>query len=126
MKRTPATSTHLTRRGFVVGAAGTIAAAALAPRARASRRVTPAPARFLSRPDLHPPRVDVTTRAPDTSPGLVFVAPFLISGTADADYGALIVDNPGEPVWFKPVEQDRDRPARPALPRAAGRDLVRG
>lgn len=56
----------------------------------------------MSRPDLRPPAVAVTTRSATTAPGHVFVAPFRITGTAGPGYGALIVDDGGEPIWFKP------------------------
>ncbi|HET9614300.1 MAG TPA: arylsulfotransferase family protein, partial [Candidatus Limnocylindrales bacterium] len=55
---------------------------------------------FLSRPDLTPLAVTVDTPASATAPGHVFVAPFKGPGT----YGPLILDNRGEPIWFKPID----------------------
>lgn len=58
---------------------------------------------FDSAPDLHPMRVSVTTRRPGTSPGQVFVAPYSIGSTMTGQTGALIADNAGDPVWFRPL-----------------------
>src|SRR5215210_1668189 len=55
---------------------------------------------FRSRPDLSPPVAEVATRAHDTAPGYVFVAPQ--TGGAGQG-GSLIVDNRGEVVWFRPL-----------------------
>ncbi|MGZ4339229.1 MAG: arylsulfotransferase family protein [Gaiellaceae bacterium] len=93
----------LTRRGFLAGAVAVLAGSRFAGRALASPVAVPAsPRRFVSRPDLQPPAVAVTTRSATTAPGHVFIAPFQITGKAGAGYGALIVDDLGEPVWFKP------------------------
>ena len=57
---------------------------------------------FVSEPALRPMRVTVTTRRPGTATGGIFVAPF----TADqmvGQTGALINDNSGDPVWFRPL-----------------------
>jgi hypothetical protein len=54
--------------------------------------------RFVSRPDLAPPRLTVT-RSARTSPGLVFLAPSSGPGAR----GAMIVDGGGALVWFRPV-----------------------
>ena len=59
---------------------------------------------FVSEPDLHPMVVTVNTFNPGTSSGLIFLAPYGFS--ADAMYGqpgSLIVDNNGNPVWFRPL-----------------------
>jgi hypothetical protein len=59
---------------------------------------------YVSAPGLQPPAVEVTAPAGGTAPGLVFVAPFALGKPApDAQYGPLIVDDAGEPVWFLPV-----------------------
>jgi hypothetical protein len=55
---------------------------------------------FRSRPDLSPPVAEVATRAHDTAPGYVFVAPQ--TGGAGQG-GSLIVDDRGEVVWFRPL-----------------------
>src|ERR1700745_1150917 len=54
---------------------------------------------FFSRPDLRPPTVDVTTALPTAAPGYVFLAPF----SGPSQFGPLIVDEAGEPVWFHPL-----------------------
>ena len=57
-------------------------------------RPTPRPSpRFLSRSDLNPPAVSVTTRSADLASGLILVT----SG------GPLLLDDAGQPVWFQPV-----------------------
>jgi hypothetical protein len=55
--------------------------------------------RFVSRPDLVPPKVEVLRQARNTAPGLVFIAP----SSGPGQRGALIFDDAGEPVWFHPV-----------------------
>src|SRR5919202_1289841 len=52
---------------------------------------------FRSRPDLGPPAVEVSTQAHHTAPGYIFVAPKLGRG----QHGPMIIDNLGEPVWFR-------------------------
>ncbi|MCW3069653.1 MAG: hypothetical protein JWL67_2278 [Solirubrobacterales bacterium] len=52
---------------------------------------------FLSRPDLHPPALSVTTASPAVAPGEEFVAPY--SGPGQA--GPMILDQNGRLVWFK-------------------------
>ena len=59
---------------------------------------------FRSRPDLQPPGIRVTTQAHNTAPGYVFCAPK--NGPDEAgpgQDGCLILDNTGQPVWFRPV-----------------------
>lgn len=59
---------------------------------------------FVSEPDLHPMKVTVNTNLPGTSSGLIFLAPYSFS--ADATYGqagSLILDNQGNPFWFRPT-----------------------
>jgi Arylsulfotransferase (ASST) len=55
--------------------------------------------RYVTRPDLAPPAVEVTTREPGRAPGLVFVAP---KGGRGQD-GPMILDDAGHVVWFKPA-----------------------
>jgi hypothetical protein len=65
---------------------------------------------FRSRPDLSPPAVDVTTKAQHTAPGYIFVASK--NGPEEdgpGQDGAMIVDNHGQPVWFRPLQnEDKD------------------
>lgn len=53
--------------------------------------------RFVTRPDLTPPVVEVEV-SESTTPGFVLLAP----KQADAQQGALIVDDEGEVVWSQP------------------------
>jgi Arylsulfotransferase (ASST) len=86
-----------TRREFVVAAAAAVAAAT---NLRVSSALAgDAPPLYRSRPDLTPPKVTVTTAARNVAPGLALLAPF----GETAQHGLLIVDNRGEPVWFRPV-----------------------
>jgi len=64
---------------------------------------------FRSRPDLHPPTIDVVTPAQHTSPGYIFVAPK--NGPEEQSPnqdGPLILDNSGEPVWFHPLHNEEE------------------
>lgn len=61
---------------------------------------------FASAPRLHPMRVRVVTRRPGTGSGQVFVAPYS-SGTVVGQTGSLIMDNKGNPVWFRPLSSAR-------------------
>ena len=54
---------------------------------------------FRSRPGLSPPSVGVETQAHDTAPGYIFVAPKKGAGQD----GPLMLDDSGQPVWFRPV-----------------------
>lgn len=59
---------------------------------------------FVSEPNLHPMKITVNTFNPGTSSGLIFLAPYGFS--AQAMYGqpgGLILDNEGNPVWFRPL-----------------------
>lgn len=58
---------------------------------------------FVSAPDLHPMRVDVTAHKPGTASGKIFVAPYSITGTVVGQTGSLILENSGDPVWFRPL-----------------------
>jgi hypothetical protein len=65
---------------------------------------------FRSRPDLHPPTINVLTQAHDTAPGYIFVAP---KKTGPSEHSAsqdgwIIVDDRGEPVWFKPLQSEEE------------------
>jgi hypothetical protein len=55
---------------------------------------------FRSRPNLRPPVLRIDTPARGTAPGYVFVAP----KRGEGQFGTLIFDNDGEPVWVRPLE----------------------
>ena len=93
----------LTRRGFLAGSLAALAARSLGDAVPALAAPV-APRQFVSRPDLRPPVVAVNTNSVTVDPGHIFLAPFQITGTAGSDYGALIVDRNGEPLWFKPEQ----------------------
>jgi hypothetical protein len=97
----------MTRRDVVLRGAGLLLGA---PAFRSAARLldTPdaraAPAgatmrRFFSRPDLRPPVVTVLERRRGSEPVFVFLAP--TSGPGQR--GAMIVDDAGDVVWFRPV-----------------------
>jgi Arylsulfotransferase (ASST) len=54
---------------------------------------------FVSRPDLRPPTVTVTTAAGGSAPGDIFLAPYAGPG----QYGPMILDGAGGLVWFKAI-----------------------
>src|SRR5215212_4578364 len=61
---------------------------------------------FRSRPDLSPPAFEVATRARDTAPGYIFIAP----EQGDAGQGgSLIVVDEGQVVWFRPLRESFGR-----------------
>ena len=55
--------------------------------------------RFVSRPDLKPPTITVLQAGHGTARGLVFLAP----SSGPGQRGAMIFDDAGELVWFRPV-----------------------
>lgn len=91
------------RPGSAVGSGGASGAAA---RASASQPLdapsasTASTARrsFRSRPDLHPPLLDVTVREAALAPGFIFLTP---ANGAPPD-GPTIIDDAGELVWMLP------------------------
>lgn len=59
---------------------------------------------FISEPKLHPMKINVNINKPGISSGFIFVAPYAFS--ADTIYGqsgSLIMDNDGNPIWFRPL-----------------------
>lgn len=59
---------------------------------------------FISEPDLHPMKITVNTFNPGTSSGLIFLAPYAFSSNAIyGQPGVLILDNEGNPFWFRPL-----------------------
>jgi Arylsulfotransferase (ASST) len=104
--------TRFTRRRFLAAASVGVTYLALAntvgcdllertPKVRPAPRTSSAPSTgvwsFPSRPDLSPPAVAVTTRAGEQAPGYIFIAPKLGPGQD----GPMIVDDLGQPVWFR-------------------------
>jgi Arylsulfotransferase (ASST) len=55
--------------------------------------------RFVSRPDLHPPTVAVTTNTGAQAPGDMLLAPYAGPG----QYGPMILDGGGGLLWFKAI-----------------------
>ena len=79
------------------------------PRARAKAASAPAGRawNFRSRPDLHPPVIEVIKQARDTAPGYVFIAPK--NGPREAgpgQDGCVILDNAGQPVWLHLLQNE--------------------
>lgn len=74
--------------------------------------------RFVSRPDLKPPVVDVT-RGPSRTPGYIFLAPYAGPG----QYGPMILDEAGRLVWFKPIPKG-ERAADLRVQRYEGRPVL--
>src|SRR5918911_598945 len=118
-------SRELTRRQLIRGTLGAAGVVALgvgafgASRLLGHRHRLPAyrssaskgPVReFVSRPDLRPPVVrinDTGVRGPligltrgDVAPGYLFLGP---SAAGPAMAGPMIVDDEGEPVWYRPI-----------------------
>jgi Arylsulfotransferase (ASST) len=54
---------------------------------------------FVTRPDLHPPVIDVVSPARGTADGYLFLAP----ASGPGQRGGLIVDDTGEPVYLHPT-----------------------
>jgi len=99
---------RVSRRGFLLGIGAAGGAAALGGIGYAVDQWvggSPPPwpagtvAAFRSRPDLRPPVVTVTVPADSTAPGSIFLAPSAGAG----QFGPLIVDDRGEPIWFHPI-----------------------
>jgi hypothetical protein len=55
---------------------------------------------YLSRPDLHPPRIKVRVSRPGASSGYVFLAP----KSGPGQDGPMILDQRGLTVWFHPLQ----------------------
>lgn len=99
-----------TRRRFLTAVGAGWIALTSAPGCKSAERSTkttaasPAQSRgagiYHTRPDLRPPAVRVTTKAHDTAPGYVFVAP--------NKEGVMIFDNRGQVVWFHPLQNAMD------------------
>lgn len=60
---------------------------------------------FESAPDLHPMKVTINVDQPGTALGLLFVSPYTFySAEMIGQTGALIMDQTGNPIWFRPLE----------------------
>ncbi len=98
----PARAGAIAGAGLVLGAEGrrllAIEAASAAPTEAAAEPVQG----FFSRPDLRPPRVSVLRPASKTGSGFLFLAP----ASGPGQRGALILDDAGEVVWFRPSSPD--------------------
>jgi hypothetical protein len=81
-----------------------------APKVRPLPNVSSAPPKsvwaFRSRPDLSPPALEVTTQAYNTAHGSIFVAP---ERGGAAQGGSMIVDDRGQVVWFRPLQDTQQR-----------------
>ena len=141
----PALGTRFTRRRFLSAASAGAAYLALAgtvgcePSERSSKaetsrtpKVKPLPGvphppaggvwDFRSRPDFHPPAVEVTTEAhEDTAPGYVFIAPE--KGGAGKG-GSMIIDDLGQVVWFHPLRGPYGRTMNFETQTYQGRDVL--
>ena len=96
-------STKLTRGKFLKAMGAGVAWIALtnSPGSEPVGRV-PNVRSFRSRPDLHPPTIDIVTQAHNnTAPGYIFLAPKEGAGQD----GPMILDSSGEPVWFHPLQK---------------------
>ena len=82
----------------LAGALGEIASGAFASRSAGPPR-TP---RWHSRPDLRIPALTVNRNEAGTSGEPIFIAPYNAPNNAQA--GAVIVENSGEPIWENPLE----------------------
>lgn len=59
---------------------------------------------FVSEPNLHPMKIIVNIFKPGTSSGLIFLAPYGFSSVPTyGQPGSLILDNEGNPIWFRPT-----------------------
>jgi len=94
----------ITRREFfLVTAAG---AAAIAARGGVARAAVPP--RYRTAAGWNVPRVVFDPPATDTASGLLFAAPFGLTGAAPGgSSGPLILGDDGEPVWFLPLDKVR-------------------
>lgn len=56
---------------------------------------------YVSRPDLNPPKMSITTAPNGTAPGHIFLTP----STPDGTTGRMIIDEWGEPIWYDSPRQ---------------------
>jgi hypothetical protein len=59
---------------------------------------------FVSAPNLHPMQVTIKVKKPGTAAGFIFVSPYTVFGAEMiGQTGSLIMDQAGNPVWFRPL-----------------------
>lgn len=116
-----------TRLGFLRSVAGAAFGVTAAPRvlallgaagddgAASAATLVPSVHRFFSRPDLVPPMISVTRGQGRLSEGSLFIAP----SSGPGQRGTLILDNSGDPVWFRPSTPVTAMNLRVALYRGA-------
>jgi Arylsulfotransferase (ASST) len=75
---------------------------------------------FRSRPDLQPPTVTVTARAPGATPGELLLAPY----SGPGQYGPMILDENGSLLWFKPLSPRGARAADLRVQSYEGRPVL--
>jgi len=69
------------------------------------QQVQPEVWNFISDPSLHPMKVTINTNDPGTASGFLFVAPYTVYGeTMIGQTGVLMIDQEGNPVWFRPLD----------------------
>ena len=131
-------SAKTTRRRFLEVVAGGAAWVALTStlgceltrRSRATEsNAWPEPALgYRSRPDLRPPGVRVVKEARGTAAGFVFIAPkkdYAMEHPEDAGQdGAMILDNHGRPVWFRPARSEGENAMDFKVQRYKGRPVL--
>jgi hypothetical protein len=83
----------------LTGAVGELVTGALASSPRRSPPTVPS---FHSRSDLRIPSLTVTRNDPGASADAIFIAPY---NAPNAQAGAVITDNTGEPIWENPVAE---------------------
>jgi hypothetical protein len=88
-----------------------------------TRRPAPHPSyyqKFHSRPDLEPPTVTVTAHAHGAASGDLFLAPY----SGPGQYGPMILDENGAPVWFKPLSPQGTRASDFRVQRYEGKPVL--
>jgi Arylsulfotransferase (ASST) len=93
----------------MVGAGYRLLVHDLASAARAAEK--PTVRRFVSRPDLVPPVLTVSRAFAGIAPGLLFLAP----PSGPGQRGAMIADNRGDVVWFRPSTPQTTMDFRPGV-----------
>lgn len=60
---------------------------------------------FASEPNLHPMKVAIKINKGGTAPGFIFLAPYtMYEASMMGQTGSLIMDQTGNPVWFRPLD----------------------